>query len=261
MGNSHQLKHYDRKGYQSMNKHFNRKTRSDKGQLTITERDLRVLRWIAEQEAARFEQVWTLLEQDAGPGATSECEISASAVRQVIARWQRAGWIVQKKVFYEDPSWLWPTARLLRLLDLPYKAYEPSIVRLNHIYGVNEVRLSIEDVWPQYQWISERQIRAELSYKKGELLPHIPDARLITDKGTIIIELEITAKRPSALLALLEELTDTYKTIWYFVDSRVRPILEAACNKLDPALAANVFLYSYSATDGVDTSEGWALEE
>jgi hypothetical protein len=109
-----------------MNKQIKKKTRSDKGQITFTERDLRVLPWIAEQEAARFDQVWTLLERHAGPRATSECEIRASAVRQVIARWQRAGWIVQRKVFYEDPPWLWPTARLLRLLELPYKAYEPS---------------------------------------------------------------------------------------------------------------------------------------
>lgn len=260
MGNSHQHKHYERKGYQSM-KHLSRKTRSDKGQITFTDRDLRVLRWIAEQEAARFNQVHYLLEQHAGPGATSECEISASAARQVIARWQRAGWIVQKKVFYEDPPWLYPTARLLRLLDLPYKAYEPSITRLNHIYGVNEVRLFIEDVWPQYQWISERQMRAEFPYARGMSPPHFPDGKLITDKGTIIIELELTAKRPSALLALLEELTSVYKTIWYFVDDQVRPTLEAACNKLDPALAANVFLYSYSSTDGLDTNEGWAFEE
>jgi hypothetical protein len=126
---------------------------------------------------------------------------------------------------------------------------------------VNEIRLSIEDIWPQYQWISERQIRTALPYKRGEPLPHIPDGQLITDKGTIIIELEITAKRPAALLAVLEELTDTYKTTWYFVSDQVRPTLEAACNQLDPALAANIFLYSYSATDGVDTSDGWAFEE
>jgi hypothetical protein len=97
--------------------------------------------------------------------------------------------------------------------------------------------------------------------KRGELLPHIPDGQLITDKGTIIIELEITAKRPAVLLALLEKLTDTYQTIWYFVSDQVRPTLEMALKKLDPALAANVFLFTYSATDGVDTNEGWALEE
>jgi hypothetical protein len=244
-----------------MNKHADRKTRSDKGQIDLTDRDLRVLRWIAEQYAARFDQVLYLLGLDAGPRAKSECEISASAARQVIARWRRAGWIVQKKVFYQDPPWLYPTARLLRLLDLPYKAHEPSITRLNHIFGVNEVRLALADVRPQYEWISERQMRSAISYTWGMSLPHLSDGKLITDKGTIILELEITAKHPSALLAVLEELTSTYCTIWYFVDSQVRPILEAACNKLDPALAANVFLYSYSSTEGLDTTEGWAMEE
>jgi hypothetical protein len=244
-----------------MNEHATRKRRSDRGQITLTSRDHSALRWVAEQGAARCDQVQYLLGLDAGPGAKVEGEISASAARQVIARWKRAGWIVQKKFFFEDPPWLWPTARLLRLLDLPYRAYEPSLTRLNHIFGVNEVRIALAEVWPQYEWISERQMRAEFTYAEGVPLPHLPDARLITGNGTIVIELEISAKHPSALSDILEELTNTYKTIWYFVDDRVRPTLEAARNKLDPALAANVFVFSYSPIEGLDATEGWATGE
>ncbi len=244
-----------------MNKNADRKTRSDKGLVSFTDRDLHVLPWIAEQYAARRDQVQYLLGLEAGRGATVEGEISESAARQVIERWRRAGWIVQKKVFAEEHPWLWATARLLRQLELPYKAYEPACVRFAHIFAVNEVRLAIEDVWPQYQWLSERQMRAELPYARGMSQPHLPDGKLITDRATIIIEMETTVKHLTTLLAILEELTSTYRTIWYFVDSRVRPTLEAACNRLDPALAANVFLYSYSSTDGLDMNEGWALEE
>ncbi len=98
-----------------MNLQKNRKSRYNKRQVTLTDRDHRVLRWISEQQAARFDQVQWLLGQDAGRGALVEGEISASAARQVIVRWRQAGWIIQKKVFHEEPPWLWPAARLLRL--------------------------------------------------------------------------------------------------------------------------------------------------
>jgi hypothetical protein len=244
-----------------MNLQKYRKSKYNKGQVTLTDRDHRVLRWISEQQAARFDQVQWLLGQDAGRGALVEGEISASAARQVIARWRQAGWIIQKKVFFGEPPWLWPTARLLRLLELPYKACEPSFVRLVHICAVNEVRLSIEDIWPDYQWISERQIRASFSSgasEKAVSLPHLPDAKLITDSGIIIIEVELSSKSSSTLRTILEELSSTYATVWYFAEDQARSALEAARNKLDPALAANVYLYSYSLERGTDTTEDWA---
>ncbi len=241
-----------------MYQHKRRKTRSDKGQVFFRDRDLHVLHWIVEQYAARFDQVRYLLGLEAGRGARVEGEIGASAARQVIARWQRAGWIIQKKVFAEEPPWLWPTARLLRLLELPYKAYEPSCVRLEHIFATNEVRLSIEDVWPQYQWISERRMRAEFPYEKGASLPHIPDGKLITDRGIVIIEIELTVKRPANLLIIVEGLANSYHNVWYFATNETRPALEAAHEKLDPALAVNLHLYTYSIEEGTDTTEDWA---
>lgn len=241
-----------------MYQYKSRKTRSDKGLVSFTDRDLHVLPWITEQYAARRDQVQYLLGLEAGRGTAVEGEISASAARQVIERWRRAGWIIQKKVFAEEPPWLYPTARLLRQLELPYKAYEPSCVRLAHIFAVNEVRLSIEDVWPQYEWISERRMRAEFPSEKGVSLPHIPDGKLITDSGIVILEVELTVKNPAILLTIVEELVNSYHTVWYFVTNETRPALEAACEKLDPALAVNSHLYTYSLEEGTDTTEDWA---
>jgi hypothetical protein len=238
-----------------------RKTRYNKGLVTLTDRDHRVLRWISEQQAARFDQVQYLLGQNAGRGALVDGEISASAARQVITRWRRARWIIQRKVFHEEPTWLWPTTHLLRLLELPYKACEPSFVRLVHIFAVNEVRLSIEDIWPQYQWISERRIRADFPHGKGASLPHIPDGKLITGHGKVTVEVELTPKHPSKLLAILEELASTFELVWYFATKETRPALEAVLAKLDPALAIHIHLYSYSLEEGTDTSEGWAFED
>src|SRR6266568_8461087 len=47
------------------NKKARRKTRCDKGQIQLTDRDLWVLHWIAEQYAARLDQVQNLLGQEA----------------------------------------------------------------------------------------------------------------------------------------------------------------------------------------------------
>lgn len=243
-----------------MDQHGYRKTRGDKGQVSFTGRDLRVLSWIAEQYAARFDQVQDLLGLEGGRGARGAGEIGASAARQVIARWQRAGWVIQRKIFADEPAWLWPTARLLRRLGLPYKADEPSIVRLDHIFAVNEVRLSIQDVWPDYQWISERHMRTAIPYEKGASLPHMPDGKLITDRGTVIVvEVELTPKHGTELVAILEELAGTYEVVWYFANGQTRPALLAARKKLDPVLAMQIHIYSYSLEEGTDTTEDWAL--
>jgi hypothetical protein len=144
-----------------------RKHRSDMGNVLVTERDWRVLLWLAEQYACRLDQVQYLLGQDAGRGVKVEGQISESAARLVVARWERAGLAAHKKVFVKEPSWVWLTAKALHEFGLSYKPNIPSLVSLNHIYAVNQVRMTVEREHPDDIWISERQIRADMVYQKG----------------------------------------------------------------------------------------------
>lgn len=222
-----------------------RKTRYDKGQVLLTERDLHVLRWIAEQYAARFDQVQELLGKEAGPGASNSDEISASAARQVIARWRRGGWVVCRKVFAFEQPWLHVTPLGLRLLDLPYKSNTPSVTRLLHLFAVNEVRLGLALSRPTDQWISERTLRTQLFPVNGGSLPHLPDGKLLTAEGSVAIEAELTPKAPRELLAILQELTDTSVEVWYFAAHEAHAGVVSARAKLPESQAWRVQVYCY----------------
>ncbi len=75
-----------------MNNEKSRKTRYDKGSIKANDRDILTLTWVAQQYAARFDDVHELLGRHPGANVNEE-GLSESAVRQVIARWRRAGWI------------------------------------------------------------------------------------------------------------------------------------------------------------------------
>ena len=85
-----------------------RKTRHDKGSIKANDRDIILLTCIAEQYAMRFDHVAVLASALPGPGANPE-GISESAVRQVVDRWRRAGWIGYQQMLAGEPPWIWLT--------------------------------------------------------------------------------------------------------------------------------------------------------
>jgi hypothetical protein len=219
-----------------------RKPRCDRGQIQLTERDLWVLRWIGEQYAVRLDHLQELLGQEAGRGAKQEGQISESAARLVVARWVRADLATWKKFMVNEPFWVWLTPRGLRELELPYKRYEPSLARLDHLCVINAVRLLLEEQLPDATWTSERTLRARLSYTKGGFLPHLPDAELISGAETIGIEVELTPKKPQELRGILGELTNRYHQVWYYVTSETRQAVMAASKQLEPWRAEKIRL-------------------
>jgi hypothetical protein len=132
-----------------------------------------------------------------------------------------------------EPFWVWLTPRGLRELELPYKRYEPSLARLDHLWVINAVRLLLEEQLPDATWESERTLRATLTYRKGDLLPHLPDAELVSGKETIGIEIELTPKKPQELRGLLEDLTTRYHQVWYYVTSKTRQTVVSATKQLE----------------------------
>src|SRR5215469_9741713 len=97
-----------------------RKTRSDKGSIMATRRDLYCIAWIAEQYAARVDQVRRLLSRfpDSQRPFKDGKLIAATTVKDQIARWKRAGWIDYQRVLADSPGWCWPTKKGLQLVDL-----------------------------------------------------------------------------------------------------------------------------------------------
>src|SRR5215469_3374066 len=122
-----------------------KKVRSDKGLIMATIRDLFCIKWIAEMYAARFDQIQKLLSRfpDKQKPFRNGQLIAATTTRDLIARWQRAGWIEYRRVLADGKGYAWVTKKGLALVELDeiYTAKAPALTRLNHIYAVNQIRL------------------------------------------------------------------------------------------------------------------------
>lgn len=234
------------------------KPRRDKGKKLIKARDRIVLLWIAQQYAARLDQVQQLLSRMPGKGGrpVSPSGLTLSAVLQVVARWVELGLVTYDRGAADEPGWVHLTALGLRKLGLPYAPLTPAASSYLHLFHINRVRLDLERRHPTYQWISERTMRAALPRRaEGVRVPHLPDAQAWTPK-LVAVEVERSPKSPGELDAILTELLIAgvpavdgeapllYTTIWYFVWSKTRTSIEAARSRLPEAYRHRVKLYA-----------------
>ena len=219
-----------------------RAQRRDKGTRLLNRRDKRVLAWVAEQYAVRFDHLQRLLSQEPGhkseqfaPGARG---VSDSDVLQVIKRWERdPAWAVYKRFYVDTPGWIWTTPYGVEVLAsqnlIPrYGRHFPKESAFEHLHSINYVRLDIEARHPEYRWVSERSIRKLLGRRdEGDDLAHIPDGQIwLDDRRAVAVEVELSPKNEGDYDAILDELlitgvmlpdgsAFTYKTVWYFVSS------------------------------------------
>ena len=186
----------------------NTKVRRDKGKKLLTKRDRIVLLWIAQQYAARLDQVQALLSRMPGKGGKpiSPTGLTLSAVLQVVARWVELGLVIYDRGAADEPGWVHLTALGLRKLGLPYAPLTPAASSYAHLFHINRVRLELERRHPTYQWTSERTLRAALPRRaEGVTVPHLPDAQVWTPK-LVAVEVERSPKSPVELDAILTEL-------------------------------------------------------
>lgn len=194
-----------------------RKTRSDKGKRQATPRDLASLEWIADQYAARFDQVQMLLSRypDEKKPFKSGGLIGETTTKDMIKRWVDAGWAGYRRVLAGDRGFVWVTRGGLQLvgLDEKYTAKQPAATRLRHIYAVNVVRFWA-DMQQGMEWTSERKFRSELVVKKGAKVGAVPDAVMQSAKwGRVAVEVELTPKKPEETFQKVMRLVRNYDYI------------------------------------------------
>lgn len=219
-----------------------RKQRSDKGLVMATRRDLYCIAWIAEQYAARGDQIRRLLSRfidSERPFQNGEM-IAETTMRDQISRWKRAGWIEYRRVLADEPGYAWVTRKGLQLVDLDdiYTAREPAVTRLDHLYAVNQLRLWLD---AKYVWQSERRWRSEATKnKKGKISGPIPDGVITAKHGRVAIEAEISLKKPDDMYDKLVRLVrhssfgdSVFSSVWFYVSTeRIKRLIEDAAKKL-----------------------------
>ncbi len=239
-----------------------RKPRSDKGTIQATNRDMYCIAWIAEQYAARADQIRRLLSRFPDPDRPFKGRLIAeTTTRDQIERWKKAGWIEYERVLAAQPGYAWVTRKGLQLVELDeeYTARKPAGTRLQHIYAVNQLRLFLD---LKYAWKSERRYRwqqAQLTQggksKKGKKGGPIPDGVLTSREGDIAVEAEITPKKPADLEAKIASLVGAYPPddymkdspifarVWFYVpNARMEEAVKEACQSLEDKESVRVGL-------------------
>lgn len=226
-----------------------RKVRSDKGLIMATQRDLYCIAWIAEQYAARGDQVRRLLSRfpDKDKPFKDGKLIAETTTKDQISRWRRAGWVEYVRVLADEPGYCWVTKKGLALVGLDdiYTAKAPAMTRLSHIYAVNQLRLFLDR---KYTWKSERRYRAEelakVKGKKGRTSGPIPDGVVTTKNGVVAIEAELSMKKSADLEAKMVRLVrhiasgalgfeSVFSAIWFYVSSdQIKTAVEDARDEL-----------------------------
>lgn len=209
-----------------------RKTRSDKGRVYLTPRDIITLRWIGEQYGIRLDQLTRLLGRSPGRDTKVSGQVSEATAWGVVRRWKKLGLVEVEKFYFREPYWIWLTAEGLRQLNLSYRIWRPKLGILQHTSYINEIRLFVENKYgEEVLWRSEREIRS--SRGRGK---HLVDAELILEEETIAIEVELTVKRRSAIISTMRHLSREYSEIWYFATNRTHPVIKRAISELPDIL-------------------------
>lgn len=195
-----------------------RRRRSDAGEVRGTARDVELLPWVVEMDGMPVD----LLARIAGT--------SQGAVRNLLARWRRAGWVESGRVD-AGPAWCWATKEgIARFGAAEYVARPPSTARAAHTRAVIEARMLLQETRPDWSWRSERNLRA--GYGVG-VPGHVPDAEIgfVQQSGDVVpsaLEVEITRKPLARVDSIMAGLIGQYQFVFYLVSREVRPVVERA---------------------------------
>lgn len=199
-----------------------RARRSDTGDVRLTTRDIATLTWVGEQYAAFLPQLGRLL------------ACSRGAAYHTRSRWIRAGWATGRAIRADQPPLVWLTAEGLRMCELEFPTWRPSAAMLAHVQAVNEVRLWVAEVRPDWGWTCERELaRRQERTAAGVRIGHRPDALVETDAGqTIPIEVERTQKKAARMEAIMREAVKAHGQVWYFAPPGPARALERVADQL-----------------------------
>lgn len=165
----------------------------------LRRRDLQVLGWLAEQYAARTDQLEVLM--GCGP----------RTVQRTLARLRALGLARTQRMIVGEPAWVTPTAAGIAACGSGFGVWRPRIGLLAHVAAVNDVRLHVQGRAPLTEWVPERVLARERA--AGE---HLPDGVAITDGRRVAIEVELTVKSRERVTAILDELAGRFDTVLYF---------------------------------------------
>lgn len=193
-----------------------RKTRSDRGAVKITARDMAVMRFVCEMDEVSIPHLQVLLTKETHN--PQQPTVSHSRVLQLIDRWKRYGWVEYRNPYRDPkkPGSIYATRKCLKDFGYDFSYRVRDLGALPHVFAINHVRLWLDD-WMRknrymMEWKSERELRRDASGK-------FPDAIVYYGKAVVAVEVEASRKAKSTY----EEINGYYaktdfNAVWYFHD-------------------------------------------
>jgi DNA-binding CsgD family transcriptional regulator len=211
-----------------------RPRRRDSGSFQVSQRDLELLLLIAEQYAITLDQLARLIGR------------SYRTARGLRDRWCNAGWTQSARLAVDLPPFVWLTGSGSRLVQSPYRTWNPHPGLATHIEAVTHTRLLLDRQLHVGEWECERSL-AQRAPSRSDNRPHLPDA-VLTCPERIAIEVELNLKSRARLEAIVEELSLTYDSVWYFAPDRIGPKLSEFAHTA-PYDNVTIHRYPPAATD------------
>lgn len=212
-----------------------RKTRKDARIPQWTPRDGYALWYIGEMRALRYDQVRHLLTRASEHKINNSGVLSLAQTSRIINRWVNAKYTVYRRVYADQPGWIYLTRKGLYHAGLDYRAQVPSDRTLNHLYWINEIRIKLEEEIVGMTWVSERAIRAQQSQlDEWQRLECIPDGIVVIGEDVIDVVVQISKPSPDEVERMM--MTGMWgqnkHSLHYYVNNRFRDIVRTVHHRL-----------------------------
>lgn len=184
--------------------------------IELNSRDIRALRFIADQKAVSYLHLGQYLDPKCQPAIDEPKDENKAkerggnrrqapwprdrrkrlkAVSQLVDKWQKDGIVQKERPWLDRPQWVYVTMAGLRRLGLDYNdTFAADEEYLHHLYQVTRIRLLTErpaqegdGAWFACTWISERAIKSRYPQNTpGITLPHLPDGVMELDEDAFV---------------------------------------------------------------------------
>jgi hypothetical protein len=200
----------------------------------LSERDQALLRWIGEQYSVRADLLGVLMARHSDdPDAQDRGALAPRVVNRRIQAWREAGLVRTRTFLMGTASTVWLTADGLAVASVPWRPYEPSLATVAHRHAVGLVRAEAETM-PGVTWICERELREG----QGGRPLHLPDGVVVSADANgrrwrTAVEVELTRKTESRVIAILRHLLAVYDDVVYRAVPDAGAVVERAAAGID----------------------------
>jgi hypothetical protein len=200
----------------------------------LSDRDLKVAIWIAEQGAVRLYSINDYLD-------IHYKQIDPRQLRALASRLVKHG-LANKERIFSGSAIVWTTAEALKLAGFKLKKGErvsrPALAQLIHTLDVSEIRLVYER--HRAEWICERSLREEF-------VEHLPDGMAIIQGSKILIEVDRTRKESQRHFDIMvSNLNSGDFIVDYWVLPELIAFAEKQRNALPPKLQERIRIFDLS---------------